>query len=131
MRYWLGESCDRAPGAPDDLGARLAAAARSAGPDRPWLALRATVPASTPRCFARRAEIAERGDLVLGPTLTAATISSAACRPCRDLFSAMPWGSGELAETRARLAHLGASGASCRRSSRVETDRGRACREAS
>jgi uncharacterized protein len=122
MRYWLGESCDMRPQASGHLGARLAAAARSADVDRPWLALLGECPGIDATLLRKAAEIAERGDLVLGPTDDGGYYLIGGVPPLPDVFTAMPWSSDRLlAETRTRLANVGASWRELRSLTLVET----------
>jgi glycosyltransferase A (GT-A) superfamily protein (DUF2064 family) len=110
MRYWLGEGCDLRPQASGDYGMRLAAAARAAEDHRPWLALVGDCPGLEAGTLREAAAIAERGDVVLGPTPDGGYYLIGGMPPLPDVFTAMPWrGDRLLAETRARLAHVGAA----------------------
>jgi glycosyltransferase A (GT-A) superfamily protein (DUF2064 family) len=108
MRYWLGEDCDLRPQASGDRGTRLAAAARAAEEHRPWLALVGDCPALDAALLQEARTVVERGDAVIGPTTDGEYYLIGGTPPLPDLFTAMPWGSGRvLAETRARLQHVG------------------------
>jgi glycosyltransferase A (GT-A) superfamily protein (DUF2064 family) len=73
-------------------------------------------------CAFRRPDISARGDLVLGPTDEGGYYLIGGVPPLPDVFSAMPWGSDRLlAETRTRLAHVGASWRELRSLTLVET----------
>ena len=110
MRYWLGEDCDLRPQASGDRGVRLATAARAAEPQRAWLAIVGDCPALESAMLRDAAAIAARGDMVIGPTMDGGYYLIGGMSPLPDVFTAMPWGSGRLlAETRARLAHVGAA----------------------
>jgi uncharacterized protein len=108
MKYWLGEDCEFRPQASGDRGARLGAAARAADPGRPWLAIVGDCPSLDAAMLSRAAVIVERGDFVIGPTVDGGYYLIGGNPPVPDIFTAMPWGSSRLlAETRARLAHVG------------------------
>jgi glycosyltransferase A (GT-A) superfamily protein (DUF2064 family) len=108
MRHWLGEDCDLRPQASGDRGTRLAAAARAADAHRPWLALVGDCPGLEAAVLREAAMIAERGDVVIGPTMEGGYYLIGGMPPLPDVFTAMPWGSERLlVETRARLAHVG------------------------
>jgi glycosyltransferase A (GT-A) superfamily protein (DUF2064 family) len=108
MRFWLGDDCDFRPQASGDRGTRLAAAARGAEDHRPWLALVGDCPALDAALLREAMTVAERGDAVIGPTRDGEYYLIGGMPPLPDLFTAIPWGSGRvLAETRARLAHVG------------------------
>ena len=108
MRYWLGEASDLRPQASGDRGTRLATAARAAEEHRPWLALVGDCPALDAALLREAKAVVERGDAVIGPTTDGEYYLIGGTPPLPDLFTAMPWGSGRvLAETRARLAHVG------------------------
>jgi hypothetical protein len=110
MKYWLGEDCDLRPQASGDRGARLATAARAADPRRPWLAIVGDCPSLDGTMLREAAAIAERGEFVIGPTVDGGYYLIGGTPPVPDLFTAMPWGTSRLlAETRARLAHVGAT----------------------
>jgi rSAM/selenodomain-associated transferase 1 len=110
MRYWLGESCELRPQASGNRGARLAAAARGADPRRAWLAIVDDCPSVTAGLVREAAEIAQRGQFVIGPTTDGGYYLLGGMPPIPDLFTAMPWGTSRLLpETRARLAHVGAT----------------------
>jgi uncharacterized protein len=122
MRYWLGERCDARPQASGNLGMRLAAAARAADADRPWLALVGECPGIDAGLLREAAAIAERGDVVLGPTDEGGYYLIGGMPPLPDVFTAMPWGSESLlAETRTRLAHVGVVWRELRPLTNVET----------
>jgi glycosyltransferase A (GT-A) superfamily protein (DUF2064 family) len=108
MRFWLGDRWDLRPQASGNLGVRLAAAARAAEADRPWLALVGECPGIDAGLLREAAEIAERGDVVVGPTDDGGYYLIGGMPPLPDIFTAMPWGSDSLlGETRTRLAHMG------------------------
>ena len=108
MRYWLGEGCHLRPQASGDRGVRLGAAARAAEPDRAWLALVGDCPGLEAALLREAATIAERGEAVIGPTVDGGYYLIGGMPPLPDVFTAMPWRSDRLlAETRARLAHVG------------------------
>jgi uncharacterized protein len=108
MRYWLGEACDLRPQASGDRGIRLGTAARAAEEHRPWLALVGDCPALDAGLLREAMMVVEHGDAVIGPTSDGEYYLIGGTPPLPDLFTAMPWGSGRvLAETRARLAHVG------------------------
>lgn len=122
MRYWLGEDCEVRPQASGNLGVRLAAAARAAEAGCPWLALVGDCPAIDAALLREAAAIAERGDVVLGPTADGGYYLIGGLPPLPDVFTAMPWGSdGLLAETRTRLAHVGLAWRELRPLTIVET----------
>ena len=122
MRYWLGETCNLRPQASGHLGLRLAAAARAAEADRPWLALLGDCPGLDAALLREATAIAERGDVVLGPTDDGGYYLIGGVPPLPDVFTAMPWGSDQLfAETRTRLAHAGVSWRELRSLTLVET----------
>ncbi|HEY7479240.1 MAG TPA: TIGR04282 family arsenosugar biosynthesis glycosyltransferase [Gemmatimonadales bacterium] len=109
MRYWLGEECQLRPQASGDRGARLAVAARAADPRRAWLAIVGDCPSLTAAIVREAAQITQRGQFVIGPTTDGEYYLLGGMPPIPDLFTAMPWGTSRLlAETRARLAHVGA-----------------------
>jgi uncharacterized protein len=90
--------------------------------DRPWLALLGECRGIDATLLRKAAEIAERGDLVLGPTDDGGYYLIGGVPPMPDVFSAMPWGSDRLlAETRTRLANVGASWRELRSLTLVET----------
>ena len=122
MRYWLGEDCDLRPQASGDRGTRLGAAARAAEEHCPWLALVGDCPALDADLLRQATMIAERGDVVIGPTTDGDYYLIGGMAPLPDVFTAMPWG-GEriLAETRARLAHVGVAWHELRPLTIVET----------
>ena len=123
MRYWLGEGWRRAPAGVRAISAR-GSPPRRARPTRAGLARAgwANAPESTPRCFAKRPRSSARGDLVLGPTDDGGYYLIGGVPPLPDVFTAMPWGSDRLlAETRTRLAHVGASWRELRSLTLVET----------
>jgi hypothetical protein len=109
MRYWLGEDCDLRPQVSGDRGIRLATAARAADPNRAWLAVVGDCPAIDAALLREAAAIAERGDVVIGPTADGGYYLIGGMPPLPDVFTAMPWGTARLLpETRARLSHVGA-----------------------
>ncbi len=108
MRYWLGEDCRFRPQASGDRGVRLATAARAADPRRPWLAIVGDCPSLAAAMLREAGAIAARGEFVIGPTVDGGYYLIGGTPPVPDLFTAMPWGTTRLlAETRARLAHVG------------------------
>ena len=108
MRFWLGEDCALRPQASGDLGARLAASMRAAEPGRGWLAVGADCPRLDAELLREAAACVDRGELVLGPAEDGGYYLVGGTPPLPDIFTAMPWGTGRvLAETRARLAHVG------------------------
>lgn len=108
MRYWLGEHCDARPQSSGDRGARLAAAARAADSGRGWLAIVDDCPGLDAAALRAAAAIVERGEFTIGPTVDGGYYLIGGTPPMPDIFTAMPWGTGRLlAETRARLAHVG------------------------
>jgi glycosyltransferase A (GT-A) superfamily protein (DUF2064 family) len=108
MRYWLGEDCEFRPQASGDRGARLAAAALAADPRRPWLAIVGDCPSLDAAVLREAGAIAARGEFVIGPTVDGGYFLIGGTPPVPDIFTAMPWGTSRLlAETRARLAHVG------------------------
>ena len=117
-----GRELRRAPSGVRTSRRAARAAARSADADRPWLALLGECPGIDATLLREAAEIAERGDLVLGPTDDGGYYLIGGVPPLPDVFTAMPWGSDRLlAETRTRLAHLGASWRELRSLTLVET----------
>ena len=122
MRFWLGEDCDLRPQASGDPGVRLAAASRAADADRPWLALVGECPGIDASLLREAAEIAGRGEVVLGPTAEGGYYLIGGMLPLPDVFTAMPWNSDRLlAETRTRLAHVGVAWREVRPLTIVET----------
>jgi uncharacterized protein len=122
MRYWLGEDCDLRPQASGDPGVRLAAAARAADAGRPWLALVGECPGIDAPLLREAAEIAERGEVVIGPTADGGYYLIGGMLPLPDVFTAMPWnGDRLLEETRTRLAHVGVAWREVRPLTIVET----------
>ena len=122
MRYWLGEDCDLRPQASGDRGTRLAAAARAADAGRPWIALVGDCPALDAELLREATAVAARGDVVIGPTMDGGYYLIGGTPPLPDVFTAMPWrGDGLLAETRARLAHVGVAWRELRPLTIVET----------
>jgi rSAM/selenodomain-associated transferase 1 len=110
MKYWLGESYEFRPQASGDRGARLAAAARAADPRRPWLAIVDDCPSLDAAMLREAGDIVRRGELVIGPTVDGGFYLLGGTPPLPDVFTAMPWGTDHLlAETRARLEHVGAA----------------------
>jgi hypothetical protein len=110
MRYWLGEDCDFRPQASGDRGARLATAARAADPRRPWLAIVGDCPSLDASILREAAAIVGRGEFAIGPTVDGGYYLIGGVPPIPDIFTAMPWGTSRLIlETRARLAHVGAT----------------------
>lgn len=110
MRYWLGEGYHLRPQPSGDRGSRLAIAARAADGSRPWLALVGDCPALEAALLREAMMLAERGDVVIGPTPDGGYYLIGGRPPLPDVFTAMPWRSDRLlAETRARLAHVGAA----------------------
>ena len=108
MRYWLGGECDLRPQASGDRGVRLAVAAHSADPQRPWLAVVGDCPALEAPLLRQAADIVGRGEMVIGPTMDGGYYLIGGVPPLPDVFTAMPWGSDRLlSETRARLEHVG------------------------
>lgn len=109
MRYWLGADQDVRPQASGDRGVRLATAARAADPRRGWLAVVGDCPSLDAAVLREAAAIAERNEVVIGPTADGGYYLIGGMPPLPDLFTAMPWGTSRLLpETRARLGHLGA-----------------------
>ena len=110
MKYWLGDDCEVRPQASGDRGARLAGAARAADPRRPWLAIVGDCPSLDAAMLREAGAIVGRGEFVIGPTEDGGYYLIGGVPPVPDLFTAMPWGTSRLlAETRARLAHVGAT----------------------
>jgi rSAM/selenodomain-associated transferase 1 len=108
VRYWLGEQYEYRPQASGDRGARLAAAARAADPRRPWLAIVDDCPGLDAAMLREAADIVMRGGFAIGPTLDGGFYLIGGTPPMPDVFTAMPWGTDHLlAETRARLEHVG------------------------
>ena len=108
MRHWLGQQCDLRPQASGDRGARLGAAARAAEPHRPWLAIVGDCPSLHASILREAGAIAGRGEFVIGPTMDDGYYLIGGTPPVPDVFTAMPWGTSRLlAETRARLVHVG------------------------
>jgi glycosyltransferase A (GT-A) superfamily protein (DUF2064 family) len=122
MRYWLGDSCDFRPQASGGLGVRLATAECAADANRPWLALVGDCPGIDVELLREAAAIAERGDVAIGPTMDGGYYLIGGMPPLPDVFTAMPWdGERLLAETRARLAHVGVTWRELRPLTMVET----------
>jgi glycosyltransferase A (GT-A) superfamily protein (DUF2064 family) len=110
MRYWLGADRDVRPQASGDRGVRLATAARAADPRRGWLAVVGDCPSLDAAALREAAAIAERGEVVIGPTGDGGYYLIGGMPPLPDLFTAMPWGTSRLlSETRARLTQVGAA----------------------
>jgi glycosyltransferase A (GT-A) superfamily protein (DUF2064 family) len=122
MRFWLGDDCAFRPQASGNLGVRLAAAARTADTGRPWLALLGECPGIDAALLREAAVLAERGDVVIGPTDDGGYYLIGGMPPLPDLFTAMPWGDDRLlAETRTRLANGGVAWRELRPLTIVET----------
>ncbi len=108
MKYWLGDDCDARPQASGDRGARLATAARAADPRRPWLAIVGDCPSIDAAVLRQASAIVSTGEVAIGPTEDGGYYLIGGTPPLPDLFTAMPWGTSRLlAETRARLTHVG------------------------
>ncbi len=109
MRHWLGADRDVRPQASGDRGVRLAAAMRAADSRRGWLAIVGDCPSLDAPALREAAAIAERSEVVIGPTLDGGYYLIGGMPPLPDVLTAMPWGtSGLLPETRARLTRVGA-----------------------
>jgi rSAM/selenodomain-associated transferase 1 len=110
MRYWLGEEWPLRPQASGDLGARLAAASHAVEAGRGWIAIGGDCPSLTADLLREAAAVVGRGEIVLGPTHDGGYYLLGGPTPLPDLFAAMPWSTEHvLAETRARLARIGAT----------------------
>lgn len=108
MRFWLGDAWPLRPQASGDLGARLAASLRAVEPGRGWIAVGADCPRLDAATLADAAAHVVRGEVVLGPTLDGGYYLVGGTAPLPDIFTAISWGTDRvLAETRARLAHVG------------------------
>jgi rSAM/selenodomain-associated transferase 1 len=108
MRLWLGDRWDLRPQSSGDLGMRLSAAAAAAPPGRGWLVVGADCPRLDAALLLEAAAIVEGGNVVLGPSQDGGYYLLGGPTPLPDLFSAMPWSTGQvLAETRARLEAAG------------------------
>ena len=101
---------DSGPRRPDDLGARLAAAARAVDAERPWIALCGECPAITAdvlRQAGRDRRSAANRDR---PYRRRRLLPRRRAHAAAGYLHGMPWGSERvLAETRARLARVGAA----------------------
>jgi rSAM/selenodomain-associated transferase 1 len=104
MQRWIGTEWDLRPQASGDLGARLAAAARSVPRGEAWICIGGDCPDLTVEILRKACAFLKRVEVVLGPTLDGGYYLVGGRAPVPDLFSAMPWGTDALLEaTRRRL----------------------------
>jgi uncharacterized protein len=110
MRYWLGDGWALRPQASGDLGARMAAASQAVARGRGWIAIGGDCPRLTATLLREAAGIVAAGEIAIGPTSDGGYYLLGGPTPLPDLFTAMPWSTERvLAETRARLARVGAA----------------------
>jgi uncharacterized protein len=104
MRFWLGDDWDLRPQASGDAGARLAAAAHAAEFGRVWLAVGADCPRLDAALLGKAVAIADRGEIVIGPTQDGGCYLVGGRAPLPPALSSIPWGtSAALAALRGWL----------------------------
>ena len=104
MRFWLGDGWDLRPQASGDAGARLAAAGQAAEVGRAWLAAAADCPRLDAALLREAAALAERGEIVVGPSLDGGCYLVGGRAPLSAALLSIPWGtSAALAALRQRL----------------------------
>jgi rSAM/selenodomain-associated transferase 1 len=110
LRYWLGEEWPLRPQASGDPGARMVASTHAVEAGRGWIALGGDCPGVTAPLINEAAAAIARGEIVIGPSHDGGYYLLGGRTPLPDLFTAMPWSTEQiLAETRARLASVGAA----------------------
>jgi len=108
MIRWLGQDADLRLQASGDLGARLAAAARSAAEGDLWILVAGDCPGLTASDLDHMVALLDQWPVVLGPAPDGGYYLLGGRVPLPDLFSDMPWGTNRvLDETRRRLQSLG------------------------
>jgi glycosyltransferase A (GT-A) superfamily protein (DUF2064 family) len=104
MRFWLGDGWDLRPQASGDAGARLAAAVHAAEFGRVWLAAAADCPRLDAALLGKAVAIAERSEIVVGPTQDGGCYLLGGRAPLPPALASIAWGTAAaLATLRERL----------------------------